>query len=63
MKKLGYGKDYQYAHNFPDHVVKQQHLPEELKTRKYYVPSDSGYEKEIKARLELWQRKKHTSKS
>ena len=63
MKKLGYGKDYQYAHNFPDHVVKQQHLPEELKTRKYYVPSDSGYEKQIKERLELWQRKKHTSKS
>ena len=63
MKKLGYGKDYQYAHNFPDHVVKQQHLPEELKTRKYYVPSDSGYEKQIKQRLELWQRKKHTSES
>ena len=63
MKKLGYGKDYQYAHNFPDHVVEQQHLPDELKTRKYYVPSDSGYEKQIKERLELWQRKKHTSKS
>src|SRR5918994_295185 len=63
MKKLGYGKDYQYAHNFPDHVVDQQHLPNELKTRKYYVPSDSGYEKEIKERLELWQRKKQTSKN
>src|SRR5918992_4578537 len=50
MKKLGYGKDYQYAHNFPDHVVDQQHLPDELKTRKYYVPSDSGYEKQIKER-------------
>src|SRR3990170_4362675 len=35
MKKLGYGKNYQYAHNFPDHVVDQQHLPDELKTRKY----------------------------
>jgi putative ATPase len=63
MKKLGYGKDYQYAHNFPDHVVNQHHLPDELKTRKYYVPSNSGYEKEIKERLELWQRKKQTSKS
>ena len=63
MKKLGYGKDYQYAHNFPDHVADQQHLPDELKTRKYYVPSDSGYEKQIKERLELWQRKKQTSKS
>jgi putative ATPase len=63
MKKLGYGKDYQYAYNFPDHVVNQHHLPDELKTRKYYVPSNSGYEKEIKERLELWQRKKQTSKS
>ena len=60
MKKLGYGKDYQYAHNFPDHVVDQQHLPDELKTRKYYVPSDSGYEKQIKERLEGWQQKKIT---
>ncbi|HUC98335.1 MAG TPA: hypothetical protein VMR88_07630, partial [Candidatus Polarisedimenticolaceae bacterium] len=63
MKKLGYGKDYQYAHNFPDHVVDQYHLPDELKARKYYVPSDSGHEKQIKERLELWQRKKQTSKS
>ncbi|HEX6175905.1 MAG TPA: replication-associated recombination protein A [Candidatus Binatia bacterium] len=60
MKKLGYGKDYQYAHNFPDHVVEQQHLPDELKTRRYYVPSDSGYEKQIKERLEGWQQKKIT---
>jgi putative ATPase len=63
MKKLGYGKDYQYAHNFPDHVVDQQHLPDELKTRKYYVPSDSGYEKQIKERLEIWQRKKQGPRS
>jgi putative ATPase len=57
MKKLGYGKDYQYAHNFPDHVVDQQHLPDELKTQRYYEPSESGYEKQIKERLELWQQK------
>jgi putative ATPase len=62
MKKLGYGKDYQYAHNFPDHVIDQQHLPNELKTHKYYVPSDSGYEKQIKERLASWQQKK-TSRS
>jgi putative ATPase len=62
MKKLGYGKDYQYAHNFPDHVIDQQHLPDELKTHKYYVPSDAGYEKQIKERLEVWQQKK-TSRS
>ncbi len=62
MKQLGYGKDYQYAHSFPDHVVDQQHLPDELITHKYYVPSDSGYEKQIKERLEFWQQKK-TSRS
>ena len=39
MEKLGYGKGYRYAHNFPDHIVDQEHLPEELKGRKYYSPS------------------------
>ncbi len=63
MKALGYGKDYQYAHNSPDHLVDQQHLPDELKTQRYYVPSDSGYEKQIKERLEVWQSKQQTSKS
>jgi putative ATPase len=58
MKALGYGKDYQYAHNSPDHLVDQQHLPDELKTQRYYVPSDSGYEKQIKERLDVWQQKK-----
>lgn len=54
MEELGYGKDYRYAHNFPGHVVDQEHLPEELKGRKYYSPSDSGYEKTIKERIEGW---------
>jgi putative ATPase len=51
MDKLGYGKGYKYAHDFPDHVVAQQHLPEELEGRQYYLPSDSGDEKQIKERL------------
>ena len=58
MEKLGYGKDYKYAHNFPDHVVDQEHLPEELKGRKYYSPPDSGYEKTIKERMKGWEEKK-----
>jgi putative ATPase len=61
MKTLGYGKDYKYAHDFADHVIVQQHLPDELKRQRYYLPSDSGYEKRIKERLEFWQQKK-TSK-
>jgi putative ATPase len=55
MEKLGYSKDYKYAHNFPEHMVEQKHLPEELMGRKYYVPSDSGQEKTIKERMEHWE--------
>jgi len=58
MEELGYGKGYRYAHNFPDHVVDQDHLPKELKGRKYYAPSDSGYEKTIKERMESWEEAK-----
>lgn len=45
--KLGHGIGYQYAHDYPNHYVKQQYLPDELKDRKFYIPSDNGYEKEI----------------
>jgi putative ATPase len=62
MEKLGYGKDYRYAHNFPDHVVAQQHLPDDLKGKKYYSPSDSGYEKTIKERLKGWEEKTREKK-
>jgi len=58
MEKLGYGKGYRYAHNFPGHVVDQEHLPKELEKRQYYDPSDSGYEKTIKERMRGWEEKK-----
>ena len=38
MRELGYGKNYQYAHDFPDAKVDQQHLPDELKDRKFFEP-------------------------
>src|ERR671924_987102 len=63
MQKLGYGKDYKYAHNYEDHIVDQEHLPKELLGRRYYTPSESGYEKEIKARLKWWEEKKKSSKN
>jgi len=56
MKNLGYGKGYQYAHNFPEAVVNQTHLPEKLKSRTYYKPTTRGREKEIKERLDLWRK-------
>jgi len=58
MEKLGYGKDYKYAHNYADSIVTQEHLPKELEGRKYYSPSESGYEKQIKERLLSWETKK-----
>ena len=54
MLQVGYGKDYKYAHDFPGHFVEQQHLPDSLKGKKYYEPSDQGFEKEIKGRLKRW---------
>jgi putative ATPase len=63
MEKLGYGKDYKYAHNFPDHVVDQEHLPEELKGRKYYSPPDSGYERTIKERMKSREERKQGRKT
>lgn len=51
MKDIGYGKGYQYAHDAPNAKVNQEHLPEELKSKKYYEPTDRGFEKEIKRRM------------
>ncbi len=58
MKDLGYGQGYKYAHDFPEHVVDQDHLPKDLEGSKYYHPSDSGYEKEIGERMNRWNRKR-----
>jgi putative ATPase len=63
MEELGYGKGYRYAHNFPGHFVDQEHLPEELKGKKYYDPSESGYEKTIKERMRDWEETKKGKKS
>jgi len=50
MKGLGYGKGYKYAHDFKDAKVEQEHLPPSLKGRKYYRPSDRGFEAELRKR-------------
>ena len=59
MKELGYGKDYKYPHDYPEHFVDETYLPDNLKNRKYYFPTDFGFEKEIKKRLQWWQKIKH----
>ncbi len=52
MKEIGYGKGYKYAHDYEDAKVEQQHLPDELKDAKYYLPTDRGFEKVIKERMD-----------
>ena len=46
--KLGHGVGYQYSHDFPHHYVKQQYLPDEAKTERFYQLSEEGYEKELR---------------
>lgn len=46
-KKFGNGKEYKYPHDFEGHYVKQQYMPDSIKGRKYYAPSDQGQEKNI----------------
>ena len=50
-EKLGHGIGYKYAHDYPEHYVKQQYLPDELVGQTFYYPTDIGYEKVIGDRL------------
>jgi putative ATPase len=65
MKDLGYGAGYQYAHDAPDAHVDQEHLPESLRGREYYRPTDRGLEAELGRRLAAWKgrRKERTPPS
>lgn len=63
MMELGYGKDYKYPHDYPEHFVEEEYLPENLKGKIYYHPTEQGFEKEIKRRLEIWRRKKRERKT
>ena len=56
MKKLDYGKDYQYAHDYENHFILMNYLPDSIKDRIFYEPTDMGYEKTIQTRLKtLWE--------
>jgi putative ATPase len=56
MKQLDYGKGYQYAHAEADAVAAMDCLPQSLAGRRYYRPTDRGFEKEIKRRLDGWEK-------
>ncbi|MFH1560355.1 MAG: replication-associated recombination protein A [Chloroflexota bacterium] len=54
MKEQGYGKGYKYSHDYPGHFAPMENLPPSLKNRRYYKPSDQGYEKAVSQRLKEW---------
>ena len=59
MRRMGHGQGYKYAHDQPDHFVKQQNLPASLQGKRYYVPTEQGYEKGIADRLKKWWGESH----
>ncbi|MFH1080492.1 MAG: replication-associated recombination protein A [Pseudomonadota bacterium] len=63
MKDLGYGKDYLYAHDFENAYVPQDYLPDALKGQSYYRPTERGYEKIIRERMEAWRKQRSKGKS
>ena len=64
LAERGYGQDYRYAHDYPEHFVRTAYLPPPLQGRLYYLPGDLGKEKEIKQRLRrLWKEWKDYSTS
>lgn len=58
MSDLGYSKGYKYAHDFENKITNMQCLPDNLKDRKYYFPSNEGYEKEAKEKIDYLFNKK-----
>jgi putative ATPase len=63
MKDLGYGKNYKYAHNYENAIVPQEYLPDELKGQFFYFPTNRGFEKIIKDRLDKWRQLIRKSKT
>jgi putative ATPase len=58
MESLDYGSGYKYSHDFDQHFVEQQYLPDNLKTKIYYHPTENGEEKVIRERLNRWWKSK-----
>ena len=58
MRGLGYGEGYEYPHAHPDALVAQDYLPDALRGRRYYEPTERGHEREIGERLRHWRRQR-----
>jgi putative ATPase len=59
---LGHGQGYKYPHDYPDGYAVQQYLPDSLKNKTFYQPSDRGYEKNVQKRLEYFKDRKDKGK-
>jgi putative ATPase len=57
MKDLGYAKGYRYAHDHSEAVVDQDYLPDNLRGRQFYHPTERGYENLVRKRMAYWRRK------
>ena len=59
MKEIGYGKDYKYAHDYENHFIEENYLPDDLRNKQFYFPTENGQEKRLKEWLRfLWKTKK-----
>ena len=54
MREMGYGRGYRYAHDAPGNFAAMENLPQRLQGRRYYQPSDQGYEREVAERIRRW---------
>ncbi len=63
MKALGYGKNYQYAHDFSDAITDQENFPEEFQGREYYTPGDAGREKKLSEYLAWFKQRRQQLRS
>jgi putative ATPase len=63
MRDLDYGRGYQYAHDLPEGTAAMDCLPPSLAGRRYYRPTERGFEKEIKRRLDGWERIKRAQRA
>jgi putative ATPase len=58
MKDIGYGKDYAYDHDAPDGFSGDNYWPEEMEPQTYYLPVERGFEREVRKRIDWWERKR-----
>ncbi|HIE53282.1 MAG TPA: replication-associated recombination protein A, partial [Armatimonadetes bacterium] len=62
MKALGYGRGYKYAHDYEGGFVVQEHLPQKLRGRRYYEPTNRGYEARLRERLREWRARREAAR-